>query len=64
MDPVEVYPRIGRVVPEFAREQLRELVVDGYRIIYTIDAQTIWVAAVLHGNMDIAARLRDLAEGL
>jgi hypothetical protein len=39
---------------------VREVICEGYRIVYTIDGDTLWVASVLHGAMDAAARLRDL----
>jgi plasmid stabilization system protein ParE len=34
---LEDFPRIGRVVPEFRRETLRELIHGSYRIVYQIN---------------------------
>lgn len=34
------FPERGRVVPEFANESLREVVVRTYRIVYRVDHQT------------------------
>lgn len=34
------FPERGRVVPEFAEEPVREIVVRTYRIIYRVDHQT------------------------
>jgi toxin ParE1/3/4 len=31
------FPRIGRVVPEYGEDRLRELIVSPYRIVYEID---------------------------
>jgi len=42
---LENFPRIGRVVPEFQIETLRELVHGSYRIIYEIDDEKKLIAA-------------------
>lgn len=34
------FPERGRVVPEFANESVREIVVRTYRIVYRVDHQT------------------------
>jgi addiction module RelE/StbE family toxin len=44
------FPLAGRIVPEFEDENLRERFVYSYRIIYRIEADTITVAAVIHGR--------------
>ncbi len=59
MEPVGRFPRMGRVVPEFQLNRLREIVFENYRIICVIDRDTISVVSVLHASMDVAARLRD-----
>ena len=55
--PVATYPNIGRKVPGFDRESLREVIFQGYRIVYVIRGETIYVAHVFHGAMDVTARL-------
>jgi toxin ParE1/3/4 len=54
VDPLAKFPRIGRMVPEFATETLRQIVVSPYRIIYEIDDQmaTVAVLRVWHGARD------------
>lgn len=47
------YPRLGRVVPEFEQEALRELIMGSYRIIYEIRADTCYVEAVVHASRDL-----------
>lgn len=59
MEPVRRFPRMGRVVPEFQLDHLREIIFENYRIVYVIDGDTISVVSVLHASMDVAARLRD-----
>jgi plasmid stabilization system protein ParE len=56
------FPRLGRIVPEFALPTLRELIVDDYRVVYDIDRNTVWIATVLHGAMDAGARIRLLRD--
>jgi plasmid stabilization system protein ParE len=49
-------------VPEFRREDLREIGHQNYRIAYFIRADVVSVVAVIHARMDVAARLRDIGE--
>ncbi len=62
MEPVASFPRMGRVVPEFGLEHLRELVVDNFRIVYEIGGETVYVLSIFHAAMDVADRLRDPGE--
>ena len=47
------FPSSGRVVPEFGREDLREIFFHKYRIVYLIRDDGIAILAVIHGAMDI-----------
>jgi toxin ParE1/3/4 len=44
------FPRSGRKVPEFDDEDIRELVVYSYRIIYQVQSEQVLIAAVIHGK--------------
>ncbi|MDW3197001.1 MAG: type II toxin-antitoxin system RelE/ParE family toxin [Cytophagales bacterium] len=44
------YPKIGRVVPEAERENLRELIEGNYRIIYEIAEDSIYIMSVHHSS--------------
>lgn len=44
------FPRVGRKVPEFDREDTRELIVQSYRVIYRIQGEEVVVATVIHGR--------------
>lgn len=44
----------GRIVPEFALPNVRELFVKRYRIIYQVDPREIRVLAFIHCARDIA----------
>ncbi len=51
-------PRIGRVVPEFNREDLREVIFRNYRIVYLLQDEKVFVLRVVHGSRDLAALAR------
>mgnify|MGYP001164642030 FL=1 len=46
------YPRLGRIVPEFSDESIREIIKGQYRIVYKIDVEsdTIAILAVHHSK--------------
>jgi addiction module RelE/StbE family toxin len=53
VDILEQHPKIGRKVPEFDNESIRELIEGNYRIIYRIESEDeVGIARVHH-----AARL-------
>lgn len=45
-DRLKEFPRIGRVIPELQNPDLREILVDGYRIMYQLDGPHVNVFAV------------------
>lgn len=54
-DKLEEHPQIGRRVPEAEqRDDIRELIVQGYRIIYQTRPDDIQVLTVIHGARDLA----------
>ena len=44
------FPRSGHKVPEFDDEEVRELLVYSYRIIYRISSDQVVIAAIIHGK--------------
>jgi plasmid stabilization system protein ParE len=50
---VSNFPEIGRVVPEFGEEAIREIFIYSYRIIYQILPDSLAVLAVVHGHRDL-----------
>lgn len=53
VDRLEVFPRLGRAVPEIEDEALRELIYKGYRIIYIVgepEAEEVEVLTVFHST--------------
>jgi len=52
------FPRAGRKVPEFDDENVRELVVYSYRLIYRLQDDEVVIAAVIHGRRTLTATER------
>jgi addiction module RelE/StbE family toxin len=44
------FPLIGRVVPEYGNDNIRELFVYSYRLIYKINKDMVSIVAVIHGK--------------
>lgn len=47
-DKLANHPRLGRIVPEYNEETLRELIVGNYRLPYRIKEDGIYIEAVWH----------------
>ena len=47
------FPILGRQVPEFQREDLRELVHRAYRIVYLYQDDVVTIVRVVHGARDL-----------
>ena len=43
------HPHSGRIVPEYEDQQLRELIVSPYRLVYRVKSDRLDVIAVFHG---------------
>ncbi len=52
---------MGRMVPELESETFRELIVEGYRIVYLVvgkrEAAEVDVLAIAHSRQDLAKKL-------
>ena len=49
VDRLEVFPESGRIVPEFQRRDLREVILGSYRIVYRLHADRAVILTVFHG---------------
>ena len=54
---LEANPRLGRVVPEYGRDDLRELIVESHRLVYLIRGDEIIMVRVIHGARDFRRAL-------
>jgi len=52
------HPRIGRKVPEVDHASLRELLVEGYRVVYQLREEHIEIITVLHSRQDLGKKFR------
>ena len=57
VEPLAELPEMGRRVPESASRELRELIVERYRIIYRIAGDQLQILTVIHGSRDVAQLL-------
>lgn len=47
---LEHFPNIGAVVPEFGRQDLREIASHPYRLVYRLRGDTCQILAILHAS--------------
>ena len=50
------HPESGRIVPEFGRPDLRELVEPPYRLVYRVREDAVEVLSILHGRQQVRDR--------
>jgi toxin ParE1/3/4 len=47
------FPLRGRAIPEAKDKTMRELIVQGYRLMYRVETQRILILALMHGRRDL-----------
>jgi toxin ParE1/3/4 len=52
-DRLEDFPLSGRVVPEIGREDIREIILGNYRIIYRVLPEEVEILTVHHGAREL-----------
>jgi toxin ParE1/3/4 len=50
---LDVFSERGRVVPEFDQPNVRELLVQRYRLLYEVSAPEVQILAFIHGARDL-----------
>ena len=58
-DILENFPEAGRIVPEYNKSYIREIIFKGYRIIYKIESEYIYVLTVIHGSRDLKRHINE-----
>jgi plasmid stabilization system protein ParE len=54
VENLETFPKMGRPVPEAeGREDVRELIFQGYRIIYLAQPNQLFIVTIIHGSRDL-----------
>jgi len=56
VERVAVFPSSGRAVPGIGRDDIREIVLEDYRIVYQIRDDRIIVLTVFEGHMRLSER--------
>ncbi len=54
-DKLDIFPYMGRIVPERNEDRIRELLIYSYRIIYQINLDNIEILALIHSKKDFSA---------
>ena len=49
---LQSFPHSGRTIPEAENDSLREIIVQGYRLMYRIEVERVLILAVMHGSRD------------
>jgi toxin ParE1/3/4 len=55
------FPEIGRIVPEYQQNDIREILVQSYRVIYQLEQNQILILTVIHGRRELT-KLMELDE--
>jgi plasmid stabilization system protein ParE len=56
-DNLEIFPRLGRMVPDYHHDAIRELIVGDYRLVYRLVADEVRILTVIHGSRDLMSHL-------
>lgn len=52
------YSQRGRIVPELLKENIREIFVNDYRMIYTVKDEYVEILTVIHGKRSVKKNLK------
>ena len=55
VDRLEMFPLSGRVVPEIKRQEIREVILGNYRIVYRLKEEETEILTVHHGAQLLTA---------
>lgn len=50
---IAAFPNSSRMVPEYERNEIREVIEGRYRIIYLVEVSQVQVLAVIHGAREL-----------
>lgn len=57
-ESLSMFPLRGRIVPEFGRQDFREIFFQSYRVIYKIESERIAILAIVHSSRDIVSLIK------
>lgn len=50
------FPQRGRIVPEFNQENIRELLIENYRLVYRVKANSIEILTIFEGHRRLSKK--------
>lgn len=50
---LKTFPESGRIIPEAEDKTLREIIVQGYRVMYRLESDRVLILAVMHGSRNV-----------
>ncbi len=50
---LEDFPKLGRIVPETEKENIRELFIYSYRMLYEIRDENVFILSIIHSKQNI-----------
>lgn len=53
-EKLNIFPEIGRIVPEIGDPKIRELIIYSYRLIYEVFPNKVEILALIHGKKDFS----------
>ncbi len=53
------FPEMGRLVPEYGNDAIREVIHRGYRIVYRLGPEAVEIAAICHGAKPLGSLARE-----
>lgn len=53
---LKTFPESGRMIPEAEDQALREIIAQGYRVMYRLEPERVLILAVMHGRRDVAGQ--------
>ena len=49
VETIAQFPMMGRIVPEYQQDNLRERIFQDYRIVYRVKPEAVEIVAIVHG---------------
>ena len=49
VETIAELPMVGRIVPEYQQDNLRERIFQNYRVVYRISPEVVEIVAIVHG---------------
>jgi len=56
---LSLFPERGRVVPELKSDNIREIFIYNYRLIYRVEKDKVSILALIHGRRDFSTAWQD-----